>query len=138
MRLFSTILRKDPDRYLLVTPVESILVEVEDAPFVAYEMTLRQEGDVETLVFRTNVGDEAAAGPLHPLRFERGAAEGIKPYVHIRGGLWALLSRTLAAELLERGQTRLEAGREVFGVSSGGVFFPLADATKSSESGRMA
>ena len=35
VRLFSTVLRKDPDGFHLVTPVEKMRITVEDAPFVA-------------------------------------------------------------------------------------------------------
>ena len=42
VRLFSTILRKDPEGYVLVTPVEKVGIKVEDAPFLAVEMTVAQ------------------------------------------------------------------------------------------------
>ncbi|MGJ8537432.1 MAG: DUF1285 domain-containing protein, partial [Parasphingopyxis sp.] len=36
VRLFSTILRREPDgSYVLVTPAEKLAIEVEDAPFLA-------------------------------------------------------------------------------------------------------
>ena len=44
MRLFATILRKDPDRYVLVTPAERVGIIVEDAPFIAVEMEAAGEG----------------------------------------------------------------------------------------------
>src|SRR5690606_40692660 len=41
VRLFSTILRHDEDgKYYLVTPVEKVGIRVDDAPFVAVEMTV--------------------------------------------------------------------------------------------------
>src|SRR6478736_6674406 len=44
VRLFSTILRREPDgRFVLVTPVEKLDIEVEDAPFTAVE--LKSEGE---------------------------------------------------------------------------------------------
>src|SRR5215218_8579561 len=33
VRLFASVLRRDPDRFVLVTPVERLGVTVEDAPF---------------------------------------------------------------------------------------------------------
>lgn len=120
-RLFSTILRRDPEGYMLVTPAEKVSVEVEDAPFLAVSM----RNEAETLVFTTNVGDEVAAGPDHPLRFETGAAEGLKPYVLVRGGLWALVTRALVFDLAEAATTRLVDGRLQTGVSSQGQFFVM-------------
>jgi hypothetical protein len=121
VRLFSTILRRDPDGHVLVTPVEKVAVEVEDAPFLAVSMAV--EG--ETLVFTTNVGDEVRAGADHPLRFETGPADGVKPYVRVRGDLWALVTRALVYDLAELAQTRDVDGRLQTGVSSQGQFFVM-------------
>ena len=44
VKLFSTVLRKDPDRYVLVTPVERVGIAVEDAPFLAVEMAVDGDG----------------------------------------------------------------------------------------------
>ncbi len=132
VRLFSTILRKDPERYVLVTPVERVGVIVEDAPFVAVEMTAETiEGSKQILRFRTNVDDWVAADADHPLRFEIGEAGGLKPYIRVRGGLWALLARALSRDLVARGEFREHDGARRFGVASAGAFFPLADAADS-------
>jgi hypothetical protein len=125
VRLFSTILRKDPDGHVLVTPVEKIAIEVEDAPFIA---TAVDGLDGPDLWFETNVGDRARADAEHPLRFEQGPSGGLKPYVRVRGDLWALVSRPVFYELVERGETRSVDGREMFGVASAGQFFPMAPA----------
>ena len=122
VRLFSSILRHDPEGHVLVTPVEKVSVEVEDAPFLAVSM--RTEG--ETLVFTTNVGDEVRAGADHPLRFETGPADGVKPYLRVRGDLWALVSRPLAHDLLACATTQRTDAGECFGVSSSGHFFVIS------------
>ena len=79
VRLFSTILRKDPDRHVLATPVERVGIHVEDAPFLAVEMAVEGTGTVRQIAFRTNVDDLVPVGPDHPLRFERDRADGVKP-----------------------------------------------------------
>ncbi|MFN3891441.1 MAG: DUF1285 domain-containing protein [Beijerinckiaceae bacterium] len=128
VKLFASILRRDPDRHVLVTPVEMVSVEVEDAPFLAVEMR-REEGPAgPDLVFRTNLDDETRAGPDRPIRFERSAAGGIKPYVLVRGDLWALVTRPLFLDLVETGEIRDIEGQRLFGVASGGAFFPVAPA----------
>lgn len=129
VRLFASVLRKDADgRHYLVTPVEKIGIEVEDAPFLAVAMTVTGEGREQSLAFRTNVDDEASAGPDHPLRFARDAQnDGLLPYVLVRGGLEARLTRALAYDLVALAVTEeSEAGR--LGVWSGGLFFPIAGA----------
>ena len=128
VKLFASILRKDPDRHVLVTPVEMVSVEVEDAPFLAVAMAREAGPQGPDLVFRTNLDDETRAGPDRPIRFERSAADGIKPYVLVRGDLWALVTRALFLDLVEIGEIRDVEGRAMFGVSSGGAFFPMAPA----------
>ncbi len=126
VRLFSTILRKDGDRYVLVTPVEKVGITVDDAPFVAIDFEVSNDGE-QTLTFETNVGDEAAAGPDHPIRVERDRETGEpSPYVHIRADLEALIDRKSFYRLVDLG----EVEGEMFGVRSGGVFFPIIPAAE--------
>lgn len=122
VRLFSTILRKDGDRFVLVTPVEKVGITVEDAPFVAVDFERSGDGPDQVLTFETNVGDRTAAGPEHPIRVERDAATGEpSPYVHVRGGLEALIDRKSFYRLVEIGAHH----EGWFGLWSGGEFFPL-------------
>ena len=93
VRLFASVLRKDPERYVLVTPVERVGIVVDDAPFVAVEMQVEDHEAGRTLAFRTNVDDWTTADAAHPLRFEREATGGLKPYVLVRGELWARVAR---------------------------------------------
>ncbi len=126
VKLFSSILRKDPDRYVLVTPVERVGIKVDDAPFLAVEMR-REEGRIG---FRTQVDDCVWVDAEHPLRFEPGAAEGVKPYVRVRGDLWALVKRALFYDLVELGAVEPHGGEDWFGVRSDGVFFPIQRAAE--------
>ena len=128
VRLFSTILRKDPDEFVLVTPVEKISIEVEDAPFLAVEMKVEGAGADQVISLRTNVDDWVTLDGAHPLRVDIGSADGLKPYVLIRGDLWALLTRALVHDLVALAQTQTHDGQCMFGVMSAGHFMPLARA----------
>jgi hypothetical protein len=130
VRLFSTILRKDPERYVLVTPVERVGIVVEDVPFVAVEMAVEGKGDQRLIRFRTNVDDWTAADGQHPMRFEREPTEGLRPYVLVRGELWARVNRAVFYDLVELGEERDTPDGRRFGIASGGVFFPMADAAE--------
>ena len=122
VRLFSTILRREPDGgFVLVTPVEKLDIEVEDAPFVAVEVKSEGEGRERSLAFRLNTGDLVVAGAEHPLRFEAGP----HPYVEVRRGLDALVVRPVYYELAE---IALAESGSPPGVWSGGIFFPLEPA----------
>ena len=124
VRLFSTILRREPDgRFVLVTPVEKLDIQVEDAPFVAVELKVEGEGEAMSLAFRLNTGDVVVAGPSHALRFE-GGAEGPHPYLEVRAGLDALVARPVYYELAELAL----AGGDPPGLWSGGAFFPMEPA----------
>ena len=131
VRLFASILKREGDRYYLVTPVEKCGIAVDDAPFVAIDVTEESTPLGPALRFRTNVGDEVVCGPDHALRFEpQPPVGGLKPYVHIRRGLWAKVSRPVYYELAERGEQRMMDGTEWFGVVSQGAFFPMAPAAE--------
>ena len=125
VRLFSTILRREPGGgFVLVTPVEKLDIEVEDAPFVAVELKTEGEGEKRSLAFRLNTGDLVVAGPGNPLRFAMGE-DGPHPYVEVRGGLEALIARPVYYELAN---LALAEGAEPAGVWSGGAFFPIEPA----------
>ncbi|MGJ4856938.1 DUF1285 domain-containing protein [Labrys sp. La1] len=128
VKLFASILRRDEDRYVLVTPVERVGIVVDDVPFVAVEMRVEEGASGRTLAFRTNVEDWTEAGPDHPMRFEIGASEGLKPYVHVRAGLWARVNRALYYDLADLGEVREIDGVAMFGITSGGSFFAMAPA----------
>lgn len=126
VRLFAGILRKDGEAYFLVTPVEKVGITVEDAPFVAVDFERDAAGD---LVFTTNVGDVAVAGPAHPIRVERDPATGEPaPYVLIRRNLEALIDRKSFYRLVELGEEARHEGADWFGLRSGGTFFPIIPA----------
>jgi uncharacterized protein len=128
VNLFASILRKDPERYVLVTPVECVGIKVEDVPFIGVEIEETSGEQKPALRIRTNVDDEIIVGRDHPLKFEKGEADGIVPYVLVRGGLWARLTRTLFFDLVGRGEVEDCNGEAMFGVRSGGQFFPMAPA----------
>ena len=122
VRLFSTILRREPDgRFVLVTPVEKLDIDVEDAPFTAVEMKREGEGVAMRLAFRLNTGDLVTAGPEHGLRFEE-RDDGPRPYLHVRAGLEALVARSVYYELAG---IALANGSAPPGVWSNGAFFAL-------------
>jgi hypothetical protein len=125
VRLFSTILRREPDgRHVLVTPVEKLDIAVEDAAFVAVEVKSEGAGRGRRLAFRLNTGDVVVAGPGHLLVLRDGA-DGPHPYLAVRRGLEALLARPVYYELAN---LALEEGAAPAGLWSDGAFFALEPA----------
>ncbi len=125
VRLFSTILRREPDgSFVLVTPVEKLTIDVEDAPFIAVEVKSEGEGAGRRLAFRLNTGDIVPAGPDHPLTLREAEGEA-RPYLAVRGGLEALVARPVYYELAN---LALDEGGERTGLWSDGAFFALEPA----------
>lgn len=118
VRLFSTVLRLDPDGYHLVTPVEKLRITVEDLPFRAVAV----EWADGMLTFVTDVGDRVEAGRDNPIRVEADPATGEPaPAVHVRRGLWARIARAVFYDLVEGAEP---AGGRLW-LTSGGERFDL-------------
>jgi hypothetical protein len=129
VKLFASVLKREGDKYFLVTPVEKCGIVVDDAPFLAVECKVEDGARGRTLHFRTNVDDWVACGPGHALRFEpEPDTGGLKPYLHVRRDLWAKVTRALFYDLVELGEERAIDGVAMFGVASAGEFFPMAPA----------
>ncbi len=129
VKLFASVLKREGDKYFLVTPVEKCGIAVDDAPFLAVELRVEETGAGRRLNFRTNVDDWVACGPEHALRFEpEPETGGLKPYLHVRRDLWAKVTRALFYDLVDLGEEREIAGERMFGVASEGEFFAMAPA----------
>jgi len=128
VKLFASVLRREDDgSYWLVTPAERGRVDVEDVPFIAVEVDREGEGNAQNLIFRTNLDEIVTAGPDHPLRVETAPDGTPAPYILLRPGLEARLSRPAFYELVELGKEETIAGERQFGVRSAGIFFRLGD-----------
>jgi hypothetical protein len=126
VKLFSKVLRRDENGdYWLITPAERGRIVVDDAPFLAVDVTVVGRGAAKVLTFRTNVDDTVDAGSDHRIRveFDRETGEP-RPYITIRDGLEALIVRSVYYELAELASE--QEGR--VGVVSNGCFFALDQA----------
>ena len=100
--LFSTVLRLDDDGYCLVTPAEKLRIVVEDAPYLAIDLESDGAGRARRLIFATNVGDHVLVDAAHPIEVEERAGEP-RPYVTVRDGLRARVTRSVFYRLAELG-----------------------------------
>jgi uncharacterized protein len=129
VKLFASVLKREGDKYYLVTPVEKCGIQVDDAPFLAVELAVEAREGEHILHFRTNVDDWVTCGPQHTLRFEAADEGGaLKPYLHVRAGLWAKVTRALYYDLVELGEERDVGGERMFGIASGKAFFAMQGA----------
>jgi len=125
VRLFSTVLRREPDgSFVLVTPAERLIISVEAAPFRAIAMTSEGEGRDRRVGLEIDHADALIVGPAHPLSLLDTPA-GPSPRVLVRGGLEAEIARPVYYEIAE---IALAEANDPPGVWSDGSFFPLAPA----------
>jgi hypothetical protein len=122
VRLFSTILRREPDgRHVLVTPAEKLEIDVDSTAFRGVEMHSEGQGRERRVAIRLDSGDAVILGPHHPLSIVEGA-NGPAPRVLVRHGLEAELNRPVYYELAE---IALAEGHDPLGIWSDGIFFRL-------------
>ncbi len=125
VRLFTGILKREGDRYFLVTPVEKVGIKVEDAPMVAVDFDTSDADGDQVLTFQTKTEDVVVAGPDHPIRVERKADGEPSPYVLVRTNLWALIDRKSFYRMVDLGSHADVDGESWFGLRSSGAFFPI-------------
>jgi hypothetical protein len=144
--LFASVLKREADgAYWLETPVERGRIEVEDAPFMAVELWWRDcvcpdagagGKPRQCLTFRTNLDEIVTASAEHPIRVQLcPRTREPRPYVLVRPGLEAKINRAVFYELVALAQPEAVDGREVLGVWSEGVFFPIDDVPPASAAG---
>ncbi len=123
VRLFASMLERREDRYVLVTPEQTLRVNVDDAPFVVVDMEGNEDGEVTTIVLVTNVGERFVLGPEHPLYLHEDVERSeVRAYQMVRDRMPALVHRNVFYRLVELAQANEDG---VLGVCSSGCFFPL-------------
>lgn len=128
VKLFASVLKLEADgEYYLVTPVEKVRIQVEDCPFIAQDMDVCGEGNHQSLVFTTNMGEKVEANAEHLLRIDVNAETAEPhPILHVRSGLHALINRAVFYRMVDLAEERRNESGEVYlGIWSGGKFFPL-------------
>ena len=126
VKLFAGILRREDDAYFLVTPAEKLRIQVEDAPFVATLVESIEDKGQPAIVFTTNIGEKIVVDHGHPIRvaFDATTREP-RPYVHLREGLEALISRSAFYDLLNLATETKRDGVGYLSVTSQGEEFEL-------------
>ena len=126
VKLFSGILRLESDNsYYLVTPVEKVRIQVEDAPFVAVAITKEQSEGMNTVTFRTNLNDEIVLSKENPLSIEIKKNDEPSPYITVRNNLRALISRSVFYELVDLAETIPIDGVPYLAIQSQGEIFKI-------------
>ena len=126
VKLFSGILRLESDNsYYLVTPVEKVRIQVEDAPFVAVAITKEQSEGMNTVTFRTNLNDEIVLSKENPLSIEIKKNNEPSPYITVRNNLRALISRSVFYELVDLAEEKMINNKKCLTIESMGETFNI-------------
>ncbi len=125
VRLFASILQREADgQFYLVTPVEKMLIQVDDCPFVAVLLQVTGDGSEAVLTFELNTGEHVTANGRHPLWVEERDG-GPHPLLQVRAGLQARLTRTVFYQLADLAQEDTVNGASAWVVWSDGQRFVL-------------
>ena len=126
VRLFSTILRLDPDgEYYLVTPVEKVRIQVEDTPFLIVSMDKIKKENKTSLIFYTSLKDEIILTKKNPISIEVNDKNEPSPYILVRNNLRGLISRSVYYELIEYAQERTIEDKNFLTIESNNEIFKM-------------
>ena len=126
VRLFSTILRLDPDgEYYLVTPVEKVRIQVEDTPFLIVSMDKLKKENKTSLIFYTSLQDEIILTKKNPISIEVNDKNEPSPYILVRNNLRGLISRSVYYELIEYAQERTIDDKNFLTIESNNEIFKM-------------
>ena len=132
VKLFSSILKREGDKYFLVTPVEKVGIKVDDAPLLAVDLTATGTGRDQSLTFTTKTDDVVTADASHPITVSIAQGGEPTPYIHVRAGLNALIDRKTFYRMVELGCHAAHSGESWFGIWSQGQFFAILPSTEMS------
>jgi len=128
VKLFSSVLKREDERYYLVTPVEKVGIQVDDCPYVARTVEITGNGTDQQVLFTLNTDQRVLVDEQHYLTvgYSTGSDEP-HPTVHVRNGLFALLSRSVFYQLVDLAESRQEQQKIKLGIWSAGQFFELGN-----------
>lgn len=124
--LFSTILWKEDGKFYLKTPVEQIEIEVEDEPLFVNQVDQVEIEGKTYLQLTTTTQDVIIVDQEHPI-FMRAFGDELRPYVHVRFGINALIQRAAFLHLVEMGELSENSdGATVLSLKSGDLDLQLS------------
>jgi len=133
-RLFATVLHREDNDYFLLTPAEKLLIQVDEAPFVATMVEQIKDGENLALIFTTNLGERIVADAQHPVRVEFDPDNHQpRPYIHVRDGLEALIGRTAFFDLVNMSEAHEHDGKLYLIITSMGTEFTLGRADENGQ-----
>ncbi|MBJ9373191.1 DUF1285 domain-containing protein [Acinetobacter sp. TGL-Y2] len=123
--LFTKVLWKEQGKFYLKTPVEQIEIEVEDEPLLVNQVD-QVEIDGQTYLQVTTTNQDVCLVDKEHAIFMREYQGELRPYVHIRFGINALIQRNAFFHLIEYGSLlENEQGDTILSLQSGDLHLQL-------------
>ena len=124
--LFSSVLWKEQGTFYLKTPVEQIEIQVEDEPLFINQVDMVEIGQQNYIQLTSTHQDIVIVDAKHPI-FMREYAGELRPYVHVRFGINALIQRAAFLHLVELGELSDNAqGETILSLKSGDLHLHLS------------
>jgi hypothetical protein len=131
VKLFSSILINENNKYFLITPVEKVGIIVDDAPFIANDFEKITENNKSYLVFFTNIDETIILSKKNPFRISiNDNTQEPSPYILVRKNIEAKIDRKSFYRLLDLAEYSLVKGQEWLGIHSDSTFFPIISKEK--------
>ena len=131
VKLFSSILINENNKYFLITPVEKVGIIVDDAPFIANNFEKITENNKSYLVFFTNIDETIVLSKKNPFRISiNDKTQEPSPYIMVRKNIEAKIDRKSFYRLLDLAEYSLVKGQEWLGIHSDSTFFPIISKEK--------
>ncbi len=131
VKLFSSILINENNKYFLITPVEKVGIKVDDAPFIANDFEKITENNQSYLVFFTNIDETIVLSKKNPFRISiNDKTQEPSPYIMVRKNIEAKIDRKSFYRLLDLAEYSLVKGQEWLGIYSDSTFFPIISKKK--------
>ncbi len=131
VKLFSSILINENNKYFLITPVEKVGIKVDDAPFIANDFEKITEKNKSYLVFFTNIDETIVLSKKNPFRISiNDKTQEPSPYIMVRKNIEAKIDRKSFYRLLDLAEYSLVKGQEWLGIHSDSTFFPIISKEK--------
>ena len=123
--LFTKVLWKEEGKFYLKTPVEQIEIEVEDEPLLVNQVDQVEISGDQFLQLTTTNQDVILVDAEHPI-FMREYAGELRPYVHVRFGINALIQRQAFYHLVNYGTlVENDKGETILQLKSGNLHLQL-------------
>ena len=131
VKLFSSILINENNKYFLITPVEKVGIMVDDVPFIANDFEKIIENKKSYLVFFTNIDETIILSKKNPFRISiNDKTQEPSPYIMVRKNIDAKIDRKSFYRLLDLAEYSLVKGQEWLGIHSDSTFFPIISKEK--------